>query len=90
MKNNINILKFFLSFVILTNMSDLSLSLYHTFFKDQINPIKLLFTVKVIYQFAVKALNFTGCRILLDNYKIECAKISEQPELEFITWIIEI
>lgn len=89
MKNNINILKGFLSFVILTNMSNLSL--YHTFCKKgQINPIKLLFTVKVIYHFAVKALNFTGCRILLDNYKIECAKISEQPGLEFITWIIEI
>lgn len=91
MKNNINILKFVLSFVILTNMSDLSLSLYHTFCKKgQINPIKLLFTAKIIYHFAVKALNFTGCRILLDNYKIECAKISEQPELEFITRIIEI
>lgn len=58
--------------------------------KSQINPIKLLFTVKVIYQFSVKALNFTGCRILLDNYEIERAKIYEQPELEFITWIIEI
>lgn len=90
MKNNINILKFFLSFVILTNMSDLDLSLSYVLQKGQINPIKLLFTVKVIYHFAVKALNFTGCRILLDNYKIECAKISEQPELEFITWIIEI
>lgn len=72
-------------------MSDLSLPLpYVLQKKGQINPIKLLFTVKVIYYFAVKALNFTGCRILLDNYKIECAKISEQPGLEFITWIIEI
>lgn len=90
MKNNINILKFFLSFVTLTNMSNLSLFTIRFAKKGQINPIKLLFTVKVIYQFAVKALNFTGCRILLDNYKIECAKISEQPGLEFITWIIEI
>lgn len=90
MKNNINILKVFLSFVTLTNMSDLSLFTIRFAKKAKINPIKLLFTVKVIYHFAVKALNFTGCRILLDNYKIECAKISEQPELEFITWIIEI
>lgn len=87
MKNNINILKFVFCH---SDQYVKSPSLYHTFFKDQINPIKLLFTVKVIYQFAVKALNFTGCRILLDNYKIECAKISEQPGLEFITWIIEI
>lgn len=90
MKNNINIFKVFFVFCH-SDQYVKSLSLYHTFCKKgQINPIKLLFTVKVIYYFAVKALNFTGCRILLDNYKIECAKISEQPGLEFITWIIEI
>lgn len=43
-----------------------------------------MFTVKVIYHFAVKALNFTGCRILLDNYKIECAKISAWVGIHYL------